>query len=210
MLHDSSFAETVSLLDLIYWKLDLMKTYLVILSVGMYASMSHAQQSLQNQNTPTMNHGQMDHATHMAQMQAQRQSEVAVRGKDVMPFDLSATVHIFTKSKSGGIQRVVARKLSDSKQVQLTREHLKEIQGQFVKGDFSGPTHIHGAQMPGLFELKSATAGQIAIEYREVKGGAEINYKTSDTQLVSALHKWFDAQVSDHGKDAMKNHNHKH
>ncbi len=192
-------------------KLNLMKSYLFILTFGFFASISFAQQGVQKPNLPLMDHGNMDHAAHMAQMQkAQRQAEVAERGKDVMPFDLSATVHIFTKSKSGGVQRVVARKKSDTKQVQLTREHLKEIQGQFLKGDFSGPTHIHGAQMPGLAELQAATTGQIAIEYKEVKGGAELSYKISDAQLVAALHKWFDAQVSDHGKDAMKGHNHKH
>jgi hypothetical protein len=188
-----------------------MKSYLFILTFGFFASISFAQQGVQKPNLPSMDHGNMDHAAHMAQMQkAQRQAEVAERGKDVMPFDLSATVHIFTKSKSGGVQRVGARKKSDTKQVQLTREHLKEIQGQFLKGDFSGPTHIHGAQMPGLAELQVATTGQIAIEYKEVKGGAELSYKISDAQLVAALHKWFDAQVSDHGKDAMKGHNHKH
>lgn len=186
-------------------KLNLMKSYLFILTFGFFASISFAQQGVQKPNLPLMDHGNMDHAAHMVQMQkAQRQAEVAERGKDVMPFDLSATVHIFTKSKSGGVQRIVARKKSDTNQVQLTREHLKEIQGQFLKGDFSGPTHIHGAQMPGLAELQAATTEQIAIEYKEVKGGAEISYKISDAQLVAALHKWFDAQVSDHGKDAFK------
>jgi hypothetical protein len=84
------------------------------------------------------------------------------------------------------------------------------VKGQFLKGDFSGPMHINGAQMPGLQELQAATAGQIALDYKEVKGGAELSYKTSNPQLVVALHKWFDAQVSDHGKDAKEGYNHKH
>jgi hypothetical protein len=28
--------------------------------------------------------------------------------------------------------------------------------------------------------------------------------RTSDPVLVAAIHKWFDAQVSDHGKDAIE------
>jgi hypothetical protein len=28
--------------------------------------------------------------------------------------------------------------------------------------------------------------------------------------LVGALHKWFDAQLSDHGADAMEGHHHDH
>lgn len=63
---------------------------------------------------------------------------------------------------------------------------------------------------PGLQELQAATAGHIALDYKEVKGGAELIYKTSNPQLVVALHKWFDAQVSDHGKDAKEGYSHKH
>src|SRR5665647_503568 len=73
----------------------------------------------------------------------QRQAEVANRGAEVMPFSLKATTHIFTKTADGGTQRVVAKRATDSKQVRLVREHLHEIQVQFQKGDFSGPSHIH-------------------------------------------------------------------
>lgn len=132
----------------------------------------------------------------------QRQAEVAKRGTKVMPFSLKATTHIFTKTADGGIQRVVARRASDTKQVQLVREHLREIQTQFRKGDFSGPSQIHGMDMPGLAQLKAAQPGQVAIDYKDVKSGAELTFRTEDPQLVAALHKWFDAQLSDHGADA--------
>jgi hypothetical protein len=141
---------------------------------------------------------------------AQRQAEVAKRGPDVMPFSLKATQHVFTKTPDGGVQKVVARNTADSEQVKLVRGHLRDIQTQFLKGDFSGPTHIHGAQMPGLADLKAAKPGQIVIDYKEVAGGAELTYRTADTKLATALHKWFDAQVSDHGTDAMAGHIHPH
>ena len=137
---------------------------------------------------------------------AQRQAEVAKLGADVMPFSLKATTHIFTKTAEGGIQRVVAKSAIDTKQVRLVREHLHDIQTQFLRGDFSGPSHIHGNEMPGLAELKSAKPGQIAIEYKDVDGGAELTYRTADARLVAALHEWFDAQLSDHGADAMAGH----
>jgi hypothetical protein len=104
----------------------------------------------------------------------------------------------------------VAKRATDSKQVQLVREHLREIQVQFKKGDFSGPAHIHGADMPGLPELKAAQPGQVAIEYKNVKGGAELTYQTTDPKLVAALHNWFDAQLSDHGPDAKAGHQQHH
>lgn len=139
---------------------------------------------------------------------AQRQAEVAKLGADVMPFSLKATTHIFTKTAEGGIQRVVAKNVADAQQVKLVREHLRDIQTRFLKGDFSGPTHIHGAEMPGLAVLKAAKPGQVAIDYKDVHAGAELTYRTSDAKLVSALHQWFDAQLSDHGADAMAGHHH--
>ena len=103
-------------------------------------------------------------ASHAAD--AQRQTDVATRGKDVMPFSLKATTHVFTKTAEGGTQRVVAKAALGSFQVKLVRQHLKEIQQQFRQGDFSGPTHIHGQEMSGLAELKAAKPGEIAIDYR--------------------------------------------
>ena len=127
-----------------------------------------------------------------------------------MPFSLNATTHIFTKAAEGGIQRVVAKNAADREQTKLVREHLQEIKRQFLSGDFSGPSHIHGQGMPGLDELRSAEPGQIAIDYREVDGGAELAYRTTDPKKVAALHRWFDAQLSDHGADAMEGHQHHH
>lgn len=152
-----------------------------------------------------IDHVQMDHAAHMAAMaDPQRQDEVSRRGKDVMPFSLAATTHVFTKNAQGGVQRVVAKKPADAAQVRLVRQHLKDIREQFLKGDFSGPSHIHGQDMPGLAELRAATPGHIAIIYEEVADGGELIYKTSDATLITAIHQWFDAQLSDHGNDAME------
>lgn len=151
-----------------------------------------------------MDHSRMDHGAHMANMpHGQRQADLAQRGKDVMPFSLAATSHIFSKTAQGGVQQVVVKNANDAEQVRLTRLHLREIREQFLKGDFSGPTRIHGQDMPGLAELKTARPGQIEITYKDIKEGAELSYATANASLVSALHQWFDAQLTDHGKDAV-------
>jgi hypothetical protein len=141
---------------------------------------------------------------------AERQAEVAQRGAEVMPFSLKATTHIFTKSDDGGSQQVIAKSLSDSQQTQLIRKHLREIQAQFQRGDFSGPARTHGADMPGLAQLRAAKPGQISITYKDIEGGGELTYRSDDPNLVSSLHAWFDAQLSDHGADAMDGHMHHH
>lgn len=139
---------------------------------------------------------------------AVRQADVARRGAEVMPFSLKATTHIFTKSGDGGSQRVVAKSPSDRRQIELIRVHLREIQAQFQRGDFSGPARTHGADMPGLAQLSAAKPGQIAVTYNDVEGGGELNYRSDDPKLVSSLHVWFDAQLSDHAADAMEGHLH--
>jgi hypothetical protein len=137
-----------------------------------------------------------------------RQEVVAERGIIVMPFDLKATTHIFTKTKMGGIQQVVVKNQSNASQIGLIRQHLKKIAVQFAKGDFSDPTHIHSEEMPGLAELKVAQPTEIKIQYRELKTGAEIIYTAKNPELVTALHQWFDAQLADHGNNAMAGHGH--
>jgi len=108
----------------------------------------------------------------------------------------------------GGTQRVIAKSPADAQQVKLVREHLHGIRAEFLKGDFSGPSHIHGNEMPGLAELKAAKPGEVTIAYKDVVGGAELSYRAADAKLTAALHKWFDAQLSDHGADAMAGHRH--
>jgi hypothetical protein len=141
---------------------------------------------------------------------AARVAEVAQRGAQVMPFDLAATTHVFSKTADGGLQRVVAKDRADARQVSLVRSHLRDLEQQFGKGDFSGPGHIHGSAMPGLARLKAARPGQVAISYKTVDGGAELAYRSKDPAMVAALHEWFDAQLADHGKDATDGHPHKH
>jgi hypothetical protein len=40
------------------------------------------------------------------------------------------------------------------------------------------------------------------VEYDDQPAGGRIRYATGDSALVAALHRWFDAQVRDHGEHA--------
>jgi hypothetical protein len=132
---------------------------------------------------------------------ADRQAEVAARGATVMPFDLERTTHIFEEQPDGGLQQVVADNPADAEQVALIRGHLQEEAAKFQRGDFGDPAAIHGDGMPGLAQLRQGHA-QIAVAYSELPNGAQIRYTTSDPALVSAIHAWFAAQLSDHGGHA--------
>jgi len=130
-----------------------------------------------------------------------RQGMIHNMGGQVMPFDLSKTLHIFQMTESGGIQQVVIRNPADVDQVPIIRQHLQHEAMRFSMGDYSDPTSIHGAQMPGIEEL-AAGAARIRIDYQALPDGAQIAFSTSDLHLLTALHRWFGAQLSDHGADA--------
>lgn len=131
-----------------------------------------------------------------------RQQEVARKGAMVMPFDVHNSTHVFQKNTTGGIQQVVAKDPNDKDLVAAIRMHLEMEADRFGKGDYSDPMKIHGMSMPGLQYLSKVKPGQIAITYRNVIGGAAIDYVGRDAATVDAIHKWFDAQLSDHGEDA--------
>lgn len=141
---------------------------------------------------------------------SERQAEVAAHGAQVMPFKLSATTHIFSKTADGALQQVIARDTAGEAQIALIREHLREVAAAFSRGDFSAQTHVHGAQMPGLAKLKTAKPGDVKVAYEEIPHGAQITYSSSAASFVNALHEWVDAQLADHGADAREGHGHMH
>ncbi len=132
---------------------------------------------------------------------AERQAEVAERGAKVMPFDLDATTHIFTKTPNGGLQVVVADNPADADQIALIRVHLAEERDKFARGDFDDPAAIHGHDMDGVAELRAGYA-DVTVEYAERPDGAQLTYSSDEPELVDAIHAWFDRQVMDHGAHA--------
>ena len=130
-----------------------------------------------------------------------RQRDVREKGAHVMPFSLDKTVHSFDKTAAGGIQRVRVRGDAPG-QVAMIRSHLHQIARSFAARDFDMPAHIHGANMPGLAQLKAAGPDELDVTCRDLDDGAEIDYVGHTPQMVDAIHRWFDAQLRDHGRDA--------
>jgi hypothetical protein len=121
--------------------------------------------------------------------------------KEVMPFDLNRTMHVFRPTADGGVQTVMVHD-GDPQQIALVRSHLRKEATAFAHGDFADPAKIHGMDMPGLAQLR-AGATHMAVTYVDTANGASIIYKTSDPKLIVAIHDWFAAQVKDHGAHAM-------
>jgi len=119
----------------------------------------------------------------------------------VMPFDISKTVHIFKMTEFGGVLRVMAKDPGATDQIALIQQHLQHEARSFQLGNYSDPKKLHGDEMPGLKDLEAGTS-RIKVSYAAVPSGAEIRFETTDLHLLTALHRWFGAQLSEHGSDA--------
>jgi hypothetical protein len=135
-----------------------------------------------------------------------RLDEVAERGRHVMPFSLEKTTHVFTKLEDGGRQQVTVKNPNDGEQIRLIRHHLSQIASDFAKGDFAGPSKIHGDDMPGLNAMRTAPTGAIAYRFKALPEGGQIDYVSADTGLIAAIHRYFDTQLRDHARHAVAGH----
>lgn len=129
------------------------------------------------------------------------QEHVHHMGSGVMPFDLAKTTHFFRMTESGGVQRVVIKDAVARDQVAMIQQHLKHEAKAFQRGDYADPEALHGAGMPGLKELQ-AGAKRMRVVYSALPDGAQITFTTTDRHLQTAIHRWFGAQLSEHGADA--------
>ena len=118
-----------------------------------------------------------------------------------MPFNLERTTHYFKPLPDDGVQTVVADNASERDQVRLVREHLREEAKAFARGDFEDPEQIHGRGMPGLDVLRSRY-DEISLTLSPTPAGARLRYTSEASEVVNALHHWFEAQLMDHGDHA--------
>ena len=130
-----------------------------------------------------------------------QQEHVHHMSHTVMPFEMSKTLHVFQMTDDGGILRVVTREAGAADQVGLIQQHLKHEAEEFQKGNFGDPAKLHGASMPGLDDIEKGVA-KIKVSYGMLPIGAEIIFATADRHLITAIHRWFGARLSEHGADA--------
>ena len=170
-----------------------------VAGVAMLITGSYALAQTAPQNGPGTP-GSMPHA--MPGDGQTRQEHIHEMGQTVMPFDLNKTTHIFRMTDSGGVQSVVVKDdRQDKDQISLIRQHLRHEAEAFRHGDYTDPTALHGKTMPGVSELEKYHAA-IAVSYSDLPLGAALTFKTDNRHLVTAIHRWFGAQLSEHGADA--------
>lgn len=128
----------------------------------------------------------------------------------LLPYAADLTMSSFTKTVHGGMQHVVAKSANNTDLIKSIRGHLHKMSEQFRKGDFSMTERMHGANMPGLIQLKTAQPDDIKFEYQDLENGGQIHYSTEYPQFISALHEWLDAQAHEHGNADIPGHKQHH
>ncbi len=126
--------------------------------------------------------------------------------QELVPYNLKQTLQTFSKTVHGGIMHVVAKSANDGQQIKLIQANLLKTANDYKKGDYSVTERIHGADMPGLAQLKTAETNDIKFEYKALPDGAQIHFSSEYPLFVDALHEWFDAQISDHGNAVIPGH----
>lgn len=145
-------------------------------------------------------------ASAVEQTGVKRIDEVRQRTQQVVPYTIDQVLQTFTKTVHGGVQHVIAKSADNTRQIKLIQAHLLEIANEFRKGNFSVSERMHGPEMPGLAQLKTAKPDDIKFEYQALANGAQIHYSTEYPQFVQALHEWFDAQEIEHGNETLPEH----
>jgi hypothetical protein len=130
-----------------------------------------------------------------------RQKMIHSRSSMVMPFNMNKVTHYFIKTDSGGVLMIKSKNAKDTVQIGLIRDHLKKEHRLFSEANFRDPKTLHGVNMPGLKVLTNSK-GKYKVAYKKLQDGAKLTFTSKDGEVIKALHKWFDAQLKDHGKDA--------
>jgi hypothetical protein len=137
----------------------------------------------------------MTHEEHLAQMQ--KDTELKKRGAVAMGFDQDKTTHHFRLYETGGAIEVVANDPADKLTVGHVREHLKEIAGEFARGNFGKPFATHGELPPGVEEMQERV-NMLAFGFEDSGAGGRIRITTSDVKARNAVHEFLRYQIREH------------
>ncbi len=159
---------------------------MIFLGIISLNSLSFSQSKHHNMSDSTLKH---------------RQHMIHSNSTMVMPFNMSMTTHYFIKEENGGTLSIQVKDEKETSQIDSIRSHLMKEQKLFSTGDFRDPKTLHGMSMPGL-KVLSESAGKFDVNYNEIPKGANLIFRSKDSTVINAIHKWFDAQLKDHGSDA--------
>jgi hypothetical protein len=137
----------------------------------------------------------MTHEEHLAQIQ--KDAALKKRGAAAMGFDQENTTHHFLLTADGGVIEVGVNEASDVLNRDAIRTHLKEIAGEFARGDFAKPFATHGEVPPGVKTMQHRLR-VITFRYEDTPGGGRVLIQTADRQAKTAVQQFLRYQIREH------------
>jgi len=137
----------------------------------------------------------MTHEAHLAQMK--KDADLKARGALAMGFDQEKTTHHFLLTADGGIIEVGVSEPSDVANRDAIRSHLKDIAGEFARGDFTRPFATHNEVPPGVKTMQQRI-GSITFRYEDTANGGRVVIRTADRQARTAIQEFLRYQIREH------------
>jgi len=116
---------------------------------------------------------------------------------DTFGMSHEVTTHSFRLFRDGGAIEFRANRSTDAESIIAIRGHLKQVTGQFAKGDFSTPGFVHSYPPDGVARMQTLKS-DITYGYEELPTGGRIRIVTSSSEALDAIHAFLKFQVIEH------------
>jgi hypothetical protein len=123
------------------------------------------------------------------------------RGGSAMGVNQDQATHRFDALPDGGRIELQATS-DDSAAINGIRQHFRQIEASFRKGDFAIPMFVHDGVVPGT-GLMAARKEMIRYVRRELPRGAELRLQTSDPETLKAIHQFMAFQRGEHHAEGV-------
>lgn len=125
------------------------------------------------------------------------QTAMLERGNMVMGFNQTKIHHHFMSTTTGGEIMVMSKNTNDIQTINEIKNHVKDIQYEFSKGNFTKPFYIHAQIVPGT-DVMTAKKDLIHYSIKEIDGGSVLILTTNETEIIKAIRQFMNFQSSQH------------
>ena len=130
-------------------------------------------------------------------MNSHNMTQMMQRGNLAMGFDQTKIAHEFTPTEYGGQIKIIALDEKDNKTINQIKNHTRDIQNDFTKGNFTKPFFIHAESVPGT-DAMTQNKDQIQYKIQDLKNGSILILSTNNSSLVSPINQFMTFQSTEH------------
>lgn len=174
-----------------------------ILSSNAYAFtfLNNNSNTILQTSTPSSN--QTNEPMHMNNLQMSNMNmdmnhmDMMKRGDIWMGFNQSKISHQFVITPNGGKIIVTALDNNDTQTIGQIKNHIKDIQKLFSKGNFTIPLFVHAQKVPGTDVMKNKK-DLINYSVVEMQNGSSLILTTNDKEVSDAISQFMKFQATEH------------